>query len=107
MAEPAKPSTPWSPELWSRTRWGCCAPKTAMSMRSFSPLGPGASSPRVCSRPPRSVESAEYSIRWIDQLREMAEAWPGWRSPAERDHVFAQFDEARAIYERFAAEAGR
>ena len=61
----------------------------------------------VGSRPPRSVESAEYSIRWIDQLREMAEAWPGWRSPAERDHVFAQFDEARAIYERFAAEAGR
>jgi hypothetical protein len=35
----------------------------------------------------------------------MAEAWPGWRSDREREHVFAQFDEARAIYEEFAAEA--
>ena len=61
----------------------------------------------VGGRPPRSLESAEYSMRWIDRLREMAEAWPGWRSQAERDHVFAQFDEARAIYADFAAEAGR
>ena len=60
----------------------------------------------VGGRPPRSLESAEYSIRWIDKLREMAEAWPGWRSQVERDHVFAQFAEARAIYQRFADEAG-
>jgi hypothetical protein len=57
--------------------------------------------------PPRSRESADYSIRWIDKLREMAEAWPGWRSQAEKDHVFAQFDDARTIFQRFAEEAGR
>ena len=34
-----------------------------------------------------------------------AEAWPGWRSPRERAHVYAQFDEARAVYKRFATEA--
>ena len=61
----------------------------------------------VGGRPPRSRESADYSIRWIDRLREMAEAWPGWRSQAEKDHVFAQFDEARAIFQHFADEAGR
>ena len=60
----------------------------------------------VGGQPPRSLESAQYSIRWIDRLREMAEAWPGWRSQAERDHVFAQFDEARAVFESFAATAG-
>ncbi len=61
----------------------------------------------VGGRPPRSRESAEYSMRWIDRLREMAEAWPGWRSEAEKEHVFSQFDEARAIYQRFADEASR
>ena len=35
----------------------------------------------------------------------MAEEWPGWRSQKEQDHVYAQFDEARAIYRRFAEEA--
>ena len=59
----------------------------------------------VGDQPIRSRESAEYSIRWIDKLREMAEAWPGWRSQEERDHVYAQFDEAKAIYQRFASEA--
>ena len=61
----------------------------------------------VGDRPMRSRAAAEYSIRWIDKLREMAEAWPGWRSQRERDHVFAQFDEAKAIYEGFAEAAGR
>ena len=60
----------------------------------------------VGGQPPRSLESAQYSIRWIDRLREMAEAWPGWRSQTERDHVFEQFDEARAVFESFAATAG-
>ena len=61
----------------------------------------------VGGRPVRSRAAADYSIRWIDKLREMAEAWPGWRSQKERDHVFAQFDRAKAIYRGFAAEAGR
>ncbi len=59
----------------------------------------------VGNRPVRDRASAEYSMRWIDKLREMAEAWSGWRSQLERDHVFAQFDEARQIYEEFANDA--
>jgi len=59
----------------------------------------------VGGRPVRSRDAADYAIRWIDKLREMAEAWPGWRSQKEQDHVYAQFDEARAIYERFKSEA--
>ena len=57
-------------------------------------------------KPVRSAAAAAYSMKWIDQLRQMAEAWPGWRSQKERSHVFAQFDEARQIYQRRAAEAG-
>jgi Tol biopolymer transport system component len=53
----------------------------------------------------RNRESAEYFIRWIDKLRSMAEQWAWWRSQKEKDHVFAQFDEARRVYERFAQEA--
>lgn len=55
--------------------------------------------------PPRDRASAEYALRWIDRLQLMADAWPGWTSAQERAHVFGQFDEARAIYRRFAAEA--
>ncbi len=60
----------------------------------------------VAGQPVRSRASAEYSIRWIDKLRAMAEEWPGWRSEKERAHVFAQFDEARRIYQGFLSEAG-
>ena len=59
----------------------------------------------VGDQPVRSREAAEYSVRWLDKLREMAEAWPGWRSQKERDHVFAQFDEAKMIYQGFAEQA--
>ena len=52
----------------------------------------------------RSRESAEYFVRWIGQLKAMADKWPGWRSEAEREHVFKQFDQARKIYEGLAAE---
>ena len=55
--------------------------------------------------PVRSASAAEYSLRWVARLREMAEAWPHWRSTAEEEHVYAQFDEARAIYEGFLEEA--
>ncbi len=61
----------------------------------------------VGDQPVRDRASAQYSVRWIDKLREMAEAWPGWRSDRERAHVFAQFDEARAIYQRLLSEAPR
>ncbi|MCI0419212.1 MAG: CehA/McbA family metallohydrolase [Acidobacteria bacterium] len=52
----------------------------------------------------RNRESAEYFVRWIDKLQTMAEAWPGWRSQKERDHVFSQFREARQVYQRLAQE---
>ena len=55
----------------------------------------------VGGQPVRDRSSAEYSLRWIDKLQELAEAWPGWRSQAEKDHVFAELDEARAVYRGF------
>jgi len=56
-------------------------------------------------QPIRNRSSAEYFIRWIDKLKGMADAAPGWRSREERDHVLGQFDAARQVYERFAKEA--
>jgi hypothetical protein len=53
----------------------------------------------------RSRQSAEYFVRWIDKLQEMAEAWPGWSSQKERDHVLAQFSEARDVYKRLGGES--
>lgn len=55
----------------------------------------------------RNKESAEYFVRWIAKLKTMADAWPWWRSEKERAHVFAQFDEATAVYRRLATEATR
>ncbi len=52
----------------------------------------------------RHRTSAEYFIRWIDKLRRMTDDWPRWRSQAERDRVFSQFDEARRVYEQLARE---
>jgi len=60
----------------------------------------------VGGRPVRDRASAEYCLKWIDKLQQMAEAWPGWRSQKEKDHVYAQFNEARTIYKKLAAEAG-
>jgi hypothetical protein len=60
----------------------------------------------VGGRPVRHRGSAEYALRWIDKLQTMADAWPGWRSARERAHVFAQLDEARAVYRRLLNEAG-
>jgi len=54
----------------------------------------------------RDLASAEYGMQWIDKLTEMALEWPDWRSQTEIDHVLGQFQEARAVYERLAAEAG-
>ncbi len=52
----------------------------------------------VGDQPIRNPESAEYGMRWIDNLQSQAEAWPGWRSEAEKAHVFAQFEQARQVY---------
>lgn len=61
----------------------------------------------VGNRPIRSKESADYFVRWIDKLRTMAEAHPGWRSDKEKQHVMAQLAEARAIYVKRGEEAER
>ena len=53
----------------------------------------------------RSVQAADYGIAWIDKLHAMAEEWPGWRSQWEKDHVYAQFEEARDVYRRLRFEA--
>ena len=61
----------------------------------------------VGGQPVRDKSAAEYGMKWIDKLRTLAEAHPGWRSQQEKDDVFAQFAEARKVYERFAAEAAK
>lgn len=53
---------------------------------------------QVGDQPIRNPESAEYGLRWIDNLQSQAEAWPGCRSEAEKAHVFAQFEQAREVY---------
>jgi hypothetical protein len=53
----------------------------------------------------RNRASAEYFIAWIDKLRKLAEPWPGWRSQTEKDKVFAQFENAKAVYAQRAREA--
>jgi hypothetical protein len=49
----------------------------------------------------RDRASAEYFIRWIDKFREQTEQWPWWTSQAEKQHVLAQYEEARKVYQRF------
>jgi len=56
--------------------------------------------------PVRSIAAADYAIAWIDELERQAGEWPGWRSEAEQEHVYAQFEEARAEYRRLRVEAG-
>jgi hypothetical protein len=59
----------------------------------------------VGGHPVRNRAAAEYCLKWIDKLHAMAEAWPGWRSQKEKDHVYAQFNEARAVYKKFLQES--
>jgi len=61
----------------------------------------------VGGQPVRNLASAEYCIKWIDKLQALAEADPGWRSQKEKDHVFAQFEEARSLYRGYAKEAAQ
>lgn len=46
----------------------------------------------------KDTASASYALRWIDKLQELAEQWPGWRSQDEKNHVYGQFNDARAVY---------
>jgi TolB protein len=58
-------------------------------------------------QPIRSRADAEYFMRWIDDITRQAEQHPGWRSAGEKKHVLGQFLEARRVFEKQAAEAGR
>ncbi len=60
----------------------------------------------VGNQPIRNKESAEYSIRWINNFEEIMDADPGWRSQEEKNHVLAQLEEAREVFRRLAKEAG-
>ena len=60
----------------------------------------------VGNQPVRNKAAADYSVKWIDLLEQMARQWPGWRSENEKSHVFAQFDEARRMYRQRASEVG-
>ena len=53
----------------------------------------------------RNAESAAYFLKWIEKLRAMTSKPDLWRSPAEQQHVFAQFQRASAIYEERRREA--
>jgi len=53
----------------------------------------------------RNAESAAYFLKWIEKLRAMTRKPDLWRSPAEQQHVFAQFQRASAIYEERRREA--
>jgi hypothetical protein len=55
----------------------------------------------------RDRDSAEYFIRWIDKLKVMTGQWPWWRSQAEKDHIYSEYEQARRVYERLAEEADR
>jgi hypothetical protein len=55
----------------------------------------------------RDRAAADYALRWIDKLQQLAEAWPGWRSAREKTHVYAQFEEARQVYRRLGSEDRR
>jgi len=59
---------------------------------------------RVGNQPIRNPQSADYFVRWIDKLTQMAETHPGWRSEKEKQHVLGQFREARDVYVRLGNE---
>jgi hypothetical protein len=52
---------------------------------------------KVGSQPIRSRAGAEYGLRWIDKLQQMASTLALWRSEKEKAHVLSVFDEARQI----------
>jgi hypothetical protein len=53
----------------------------------------------------RNAESAEYFLKWIAKLKTMTESPDLWRSPAEKNHVFAQYQRAEDVYRERQREA--
>src|SRR6185436_19367112 len=60
---------------------------------------------KVGTQPIRNRAAAEYGIRWVDKLQQIAVGMSLWRSEAEKKHTLAIFDEARQVYRRLAGEA--
>jgi hypothetical protein len=54
----------------------------------------------VGRQPIRNRKAAEYRVRWVDQLEQMAKALSLWRSPADKEHVLGVFDEAQQVDSR-------
>ncbi|MBI4463018.1 MAG: CehA/McbA family metallohydrolase [Acidobacteria bacterium] len=57
------------------------------------------------NQPIRSRTDADYFIRWIDAITQMAEEHPGWRSEKEKQYVLEQFSAARDIFVQRRQEA--
>jgi hypothetical protein len=60
---------------------------------------------KVGAQPIRNRAAAEYGVRWIDKLQQMATSLGLWRSEKEKTHVLGQFEEARQVYRHLASEA--
>jgi len=96
---------------WARTtrlqhkEKGGEGPHTPQLDSSFLLAGSHAVRVYVGDKKLRDRAAAEYFIRWIDVLRKESEEWLWWRSQKEKDHIFAQYDEARRVYHRLADEA--
>jgi TolB protein len=54
----------------------------------------------VADRPVRSRQDAEFFVKWIDRVRQDAEAHTGWNTSAERRSVLDLIAKARAEFER-------
>ncbi|MBI4625465.1 MAG: CehA/McbA family metallohydrolase [Verrucomicrobia bacterium] len=67
---------------------------------SFPVAETGAVYVYVGDRPIQSKADAEYFAKWIDDLTRLWSGYPYWRSDREKQHVLAQFAEARKVYER-------
>lgn len=53
----------------------------------------------------RNTESAEYFLKWMAKLRTMTENPDLWRTAAEKQHVFEQFQRAEEVYKQRRQEA--
>lgn len=80
-------------------------PHTPFLDSSFLLAGSNAVRVYVGDQKLRDRPSAEYFVRWINVLRQETEQWLWWRSQKEKDHILAQYEEARRIYQRLADEA--
>jgi hypothetical protein len=61
----------------------------------------------VGGSPIRNAGDARYFARWIERIEQAAAAHPGWNDETEKKEVLARLAEARALFERRAAEAPR